>query len=300
MSARSPGTRACCAVVLYRPDPKLLLLQVAGLGGMRLIAFANGPLEPAAAEALSGANLYLIESADNLGLGHGLNAVMAAAETEGFSHVMLLDQDTEPSAAAAIELLGRMLHLEQARGHVALLAPLLTPPNGEGYKPIRYEWRGVQGAGQIREVDFAPTSGSLVSLAAFHAIGPFRDDFFIGGIDVEWGFRAWAVGWASCVAKDIAMPHRWGTPAEADGEPQILRHSPLRNYFYARNVIATARLAHVPIRWRAKSLAVLAAQLILVSLRGRAGTFNMAWRGVTDGLRGRMGAAPKRALAAHE
>ncbi|HEY5796503.1 MAG TPA: rhamnosyltransferase, partial [Bosea sp. (in: a-proteobacteria)] len=162
------------------------------------------------------------------------------------------------------------------------------------YKPIRYEWRGKSRADGLAAVDFAPTSGSLVSVAAYVVIGPFRDDFFIGGIDVEWGFRAWDRGWASYVATDLAVPHRWGEAASQDelGKPQILRHTPIRNYYYARNVIAVARLRHVPLRWRIKSCAGLAAQTGLLALKGPPGSLTPVRAGLSDGFKGRLGPAP--------
>jgi rhamnosyltransferase len=288
-----PEACACFAVVLFMPDAALLMRLVEGIGGARLFAFANGPLAEDAAAAFATANVVIARSPENLGLGHGLNAVMEAADREGFSHVLLLDQDSVPLPGDLDALFGRMRELERDRGKVALLAPILVPPVGETYKPIRYEWHGEDHGVAVRAVDFAPTSGSLVSVAAYREIGRFRDDFFIGGIDVEWGFRAWARGWASLVATDRTMEHRWGEPAPAQRRAQILRHEPVRNYYYARNAVATLKLAHVTLKWRVKSLAILAAQLALLALRGNQDSFRFAWRGVRDGMSGRLGPGPE-------
>lgn len=288
------GERSCAAVVLYRPDPVLLARQVDGLRGVRFFAFANGPLAAEASTALAPADLRLIASPSNVGLGHGLNAVMDAAAEEGFTHVLLLDQDSEPSSDVLAVLTERAQTLARAGEKLAVLAPRLVPPPEGFYKPIRYEWRGRPRGDGLAAVDFTPTSGSLVSVAAYREIGPFRDDFFIAGIDVEWGFRAWGKGWSSLVATDLAMPHRWGEAVSADelGKPQILRHAPVRNYYYARNVIAVARLPHVPQSWRFRSCAALAAQIGLMALRGAPGGLRPIWVGLRDGLAGRLGPAP--------
>lgn len=287
------SARACAAVVLYRPDPALLARQVEGLRGTRFIAFANGPLEAEAAALMAEADLRLIPNPDNVGLGRGLNTVMDAACEEGFTHVLLLDQDSEPTSELLIELAGRMQQLERSGERIAVLAPRLVPP-GEGfYKPIRYEWRGRPRSDGLAAIDFSPTSGSLVNVAAYSEVGPFRDDFFIAGIDVEWGFRAWARGWGSFLATDLVMPHRWGEAVSEEelGKAQILRHTPLRNYYYVRNVIATARLAHVPLRWRLRSCAGLAAQIGLLALNGPPGSLRPVRAGLVDGVRGRLGPA---------
>jgi rhamnosyltransferase len=288
------GARACAAVVLYRPDRGLLARQAEGLRDCPFFAFANGPVAAEAIEALAPTQLRLLSSPENVGLGRGLNAVMEAAAEEGFSHVMLLDQDSEPPAGVLETLTERCLALERRGEKIAVLAPRLVPPPEGFYKPIRYEWRGKPRTDGLAAVDFAPTSGSLVSVAAYLAIGPFRDDFFIAGIDVEWGFRAWDRGWASYVASDLAVPHRWGEAVSQDelGKPQILRHTPIRNYYYARNVIAVARLRHVPLRWRIKSCAGLAAQIGLLVLKGPAGSLTPVRAGLSDGFKDRLGAAP--------
>lgn len=286
--------RPCAGVVLYKPDRALLAKQAEGLCGRPLFVFANGPVDAQAMAALAPADLRLIRSDENVGLGRGLNAVADSACREGFSHIMLLDQDSEPAPDLLDRLTTRSLSLEARGEKVAVLAPLLEPPSEGFYKPIRYERRGRPRDDGLAALDFAPTSGSLLNLAAYAAVGPFREDFFIGGIDVEWGFRAWNRGWASYLATDLTMPHRWGeaaSPTEG-GKPQILRHSRLRNYYYARNVVATAKLPHVPFRWRVKSCIALAGQAGLLALRGQNGALEPVRAGLADGFADRLGQAP--------
>ncbi len=290
----TPNERVCASIVLYKPEPAILAKQVKNLQGITFIAYANGHLEDNARAALAEANLFLIENPINVGLGLGLNAAMAAAIGKGFTHVFLLDQDSEPTLAMLSALAIRMFELEERGEKVAVVAPRLAPPAGEGYKPIRYNWRSTPAAPGLAAVDFAPTSGSLVSLAAYQAIGPFRDDFFIDGIDVEWGFRAWSKNWASLVLTEWEMPHRWGQRAK-DGShavPQILRQSGVRNYYYIRNVIAVARLPFVPLGWRLRSLAILAVQVAALALKGPSGALRAVRLALRDGFRNRLGPAP--------
>ncbi|WP_160937389.1 glycosyltransferase family protein [Teichococcus coralli] len=285
---------SCAAVVLHRPDPEILGRLAAGLRGHRLIAVANGPLAPSARSALGKVDLRLIENERNLGLGVGLNVATRAAAQEGFDHVFLLDQDSEPPQGLIRALTARADALARAGERAAVLAPRLLPPAEGNYRPIRYAWRGRTQVKGLAPVDFAPTSGSLTRLAAYAEIGPFREDFFIAGIDVEWGFRAWSRGWSSFVATDLAMPHRWGEAASPEdaATPQILRHAPVRNYYYARNVVATARLPYVPALWRARSCVSLVAQIGLLALRGSPSSLRPVRAGLRDGVLGRMGPAP--------
>ncbi|MDJ0390568.1 glycosyltransferase [Roseomonas sp. E05] len=288
------ASRSCAAVVLHLPDPEILGRLAAGLRRHRLIAVANGPLAPAARAVLTGLDLRLIENQANLGLAAGLNAATRAAAEEGFDHVLLLDQDSEPPPGLIEALTARADALASAGRPAAVVAPRLLPPDEGNYRPIRYAWRGRAQADELAAVDFAPTSGSLTSLAAYAEIGPFREDFFIAGIDIEWGFRAWDRGWGSYVATDLTMLHRWGEAAspEEAATPQILRHAPVRNYYYTRNLVATARLPYVPALWRARSFMSLAVQIGLLALRGAPSSLRPVRAGLRDGVRGRMGPAP--------
>ena len=78
---------------------------------------------------------------------------------------------------------------------------------------------------------------------------------FIGGIDVEWCYRAWAKGWACAVADDITMEHRWGEDDRGDKVgSQFLRQSPDRLYYYLRNAADGLRLSHMPVRWKRRHI----------------------------------------------
>ena len=283
------------ASVLYRPDALVLeaLLSALSQRSRRLFLFVNGPIE-AEIEPLIHAlpNSSIERSAENVGLGAGLNAVAASAEREGFSHLALFDQDSAPDENLCEALMRRFEGLDQLPHRLAALGPRLAPPAAGGFLPIRV-WRRRPNAGlPAGAVDFLPTSGSLISLAAWRRVGPFRADYFIGGIDVEWGYRCWADGLASVVADDIVMTHRWGH--EGGGEPQILRQNDTRLYYYLRNAADGLRLAHMPARWKARQIATFAVQLplLLASRRCSGGAIRLIRRAFGDGWRGRLGPAP--------
>lgn len=291
----APSSRVPAAVVLYEPDPVLLDAQLTALEGQgrRFILFANGPLPARVEDRLARlASAVVLRSAHNLGLGGGLNAVAARALEEGFRHLFLLDQDSSPASELPEGLRHSLVTAEASGGPpVAALGPLLVPPPGAGYRALRYSWRDESRG----EAIFVPTSGCLLSLAAYDKVGPFRHDYFIGGIDVEWGLRAWRLGYRSLVERDLAMEHRWGH-ADPRGRPQILRASPLRNYYYVRNALDILRSAGGPPGWRLAYAGRLAAQTALL-LASRAGDRRQTRRAVAlalrDGLRGRLGPAPE-------
>jgi rhamnosyltransferase len=286
------------AIVLYNPIVEILgeLLAAINRDNRRLFIFVNGPLAPSAERLLTSLpNVNIERSPENVGLGAGLNAVMTSADREGFQHILLFDQDSTPSGSMASALLDRFVALDRPPHPLAALGPRLTPPKEGNYVPIRY-WRR-QGRNRVSgSVDFLPTSGSLVSLAAWRIVGPFRSDYFIGGIDVEWGYRCWALGFASVVADDIAMTHRWGRedPEGQGGGSQILREDDRRIYYYVRNTADGLGLPYMPFRWKARQTATLVGQvlLVLISKRRAKHSAKLFARAFRDGRQGRLGVAP--------
>jgi len=292
------------ATVLYRPDPAVLdaLLAPLAAAGLRLFIFVNGAVSEAIELRLARlADAHLIRSPDNLGLGAGLNAVVGAAQNEGFGHIVLFDQDSTPDAGLLPKLLDAFQAL-RAPGAVptavapAVLGPLLVAPENEAFLPPWYSRRPETLAAPGIAVDFLPTSGSLLSIAAWRAIGPFRADYFIDGIDVEWCFRAWAKGFSCVLAEELRMVHRWGHVEEAGKRrPQILRQSDLRTYYYLRNAVNGLRLPHLPLRWKARVGFRLAAQsgLLLRDRRFGRATWQLLAKAIGDGWSGRLGPAAR-------
>lgn len=283
------------AIVLFQPEHAILakLLTALDLAQRRIFLFINGPVGPdtdALIAALSNARILRMES--NIGLGAGLNALADTASAEGFSHLLLFDQDSTPEPHMPDALMAHFADRTNNGVRLAMLGPTLTTPSLENYIPIRYAWRDRERG----TVDFLPTSGSLLSLLAWREVGPFRADYFVAGIDVEWGFRAWMHGYTNQVDRSIILQHRWGTAASAKSkwQPQILRQTDVRNYFYVRNGVDCLRLQHIPVGWKLRFALSLAAQIGLVlGFRGRAlSTRRAMWQALADGWAGRLGPLP--------
>ncbi len=296
MSERSPTP---AAVVIFRPDHSQLSALLFGIGvERRIFAFLNGPPDEQTEQILAQfSNLRQICSSQNIGLGAGLNAVMTTAREEGFATLVLFDQDSIPTPDLINQLVERWQELT-AEGHrLAALGPRLGVLSGEGYKAIRYAWRGKNLAPKVAAVDFLPTSGSLVSTQAWETIGPFRADYFIGSIDVEWGFRAWSQGYSSACLLDIEMAHRWGAPVKEPKQswrPQIVRQTDLRTFYYMRNSIDLLCQSYVPLSWRVRCAIRLIGQIgsLLIWRRFDRRVFNVVGRAVWASAKGRLGAAP--------
>ena len=281
-------------IVAFQPNHLLAeLLSTLDRNQRRIFIYLNGGVSPEIESRLGGlSNAHVIRNHENAGLAHGLNVLAAAAEREGLTHLQFFDQDSspEPELPAALTICFN----EALRDFepLAVVAPRLTPPPGEHYQEVRIAWRDRF----RRTVDFAPTSGSILALAAWKDVGPFRADYFIDGIDVEWCLRAWHRGYGTLVFEETSMVHRWGSaiPPTEVWKSQILRQPNDRIYFYVRNAVNNLRSSFIPRIWRLRFALRLFAQLVIL-LSARANTVltrKVVRRAVSDGWNGRLGSFP--------
>lgn len=202
---------------------------------------------------------------------------------------MLFDQDSSPSPGMPGRLTAVLSEARRQFGPVAVVGPRPRPPEpGTDYKfPLLTPRAGSdRDESDLREIAFVISSGSLIDLDAYAEIGPFREDFFIDGIDIEWGFRARARGFHSVMAIREKMPHRLGRGVLPIPLLNVrLTRQPLERIFtYARNQMLMMRLPHVPVWWKARASGSLALHLVVFGLHGRQ-TLAML-RGILAGLRG--------------
>ncbi len=301
LAADCPPLQLAAGIVAFYPDHARLqdLLTALYPQAARVCLFVNGGMgeDQIAASRAACPGLIVIEAPANLGVGEGLNMLALDALVSGATHLWLFDQDSSPTPDLAGRLQALMAAVRKTGAPPALIAPrLLAPANEPAYKPPRVQKRaGVADHAEAWPTQFAATSGSLIDLSAFRAIGPFRADFFIDAIDVEWGLRAWACGYSVWIAKEAVMAHRIGNGVERlAGGLTTPAQSQMRLASYARNVAAILRLGHPPLGWKVKQTAYLAVQMMLLwARRGFAPAFAGAIvRAVQAGLAGRLGPPP--------
>lgn len=302
-AAFPPGTpaRLVAGVTVYRPDAPLLLslLETLAQDDVPTLVHIDGStgtaIDPDLLEALSGRRgLQILQARENVGVARGLNALAACAERAGAERILFFDQDSSPAPGLARDL-GRHMDGLQAKGvAVAAVGPLPVPPAGEITKPPRYRRRaGPKVRGVLGPVDYIITSGSLVDLAAFRAVGHFLEDYRNDAIDIEWSFRAWHCGWEIHVARAVPMPHRIGSGIVGFGPLAFPRQDRKRMATYIRNQSHGMTLRHVPLVWKLRTAFYLPVQA-LVYISASPGKRELLLRflgAARDGFRGRFGGA---------
>ncbi|WP_147077965.1 rhamnosyltransferase [Methylobacterium haplocladii] len=282
-------------VTLFHPKPDHVAVLVAAFAGSvrHVFAYDNGGVSAEIRSVLDrSAGVRVIGQGDNVGVGAALNGLAEAASASGARYLMLLDQDGEPSLELALGLKAAMARLSLMLVPPAMVGPIQRPVAGRK-TPLYPPRRNVAALKGLDPVEFMATSGSLLDLAAFHSVGPFRADYFIDAIDLEWCFRAWSVGLSCWVDRETPMAQCVGSGViRARWLPVTIARQPLfRMETYIRNTVYGWRLAHVPRRWKLIQMAYLPLQIALYWAESgyRAAVLGRLLHAAVNGLRGRLG-----------
>ena len=229
----------CAVIVTYHPDLPIiaplqkLLLQVQGL-----VVVDNGSRVEelnALKNARRESGFHLIENGENLGIAEALNQGVRWAKSQGYSWVLLLDQDSKMREGFVEELFKTWLSHPQ-RDRIASIHPrymhpelgcrALSPPAGDG-SPI-----------------WCLTSGALMPTWIFDKIGWFPSEFFIDWVDIEYCFRIRKAGYLIAESPKAVLLHDPGHSQQVS----VLgfrfwpsHHSAVRRYYMSRNRIVVFR-----------------------------------------------------------
>lgn len=294
------GGLVAIGITLFRPTPEQIARAAARAQAAAgpVLAFENGGVSAADADALAAAGVHLLSGGANLGIAAALNALAEAARGRGAGHLLLLDQDALPAPGMLDALLAARGRLAAQGLPAAVVGP--RPRAGAGHKvPGFLAHPGAARLGSLVPVGFLATSGSLIDLAAFAAVGPFRADYFIDGVDLEWCYRAWARGYGCWMEEGAELFHHVGSGTIRGPLGLAMARQPLfRMATYLRNTVYGLRLPHLPVRWKLRQAAYLPVQIGLYwadsGFRPRV-LLRLA-EALRDGLAGRLG--PPRDLPA--
>lgn len=236
-------TDICSVMVTYRPDAGLTnrIMHLRDQVGKVVVVDNNSEIaELSALKQLSlELGVHLIFNNENLGIGAALNQGVRWATEQGYAWVLTLDQDTVVANDMVSTLASVYEHYPEKQ-KLAIIGSNYTDPNSKRLflRPSQVNhsfWH---------EVKTVITSGSLVSVAAYFTIGPFREEFFIDCIDLEYCLRARSRGFKVVLAPEPLMQHSIGRttmhrlPWKITGTSN---HPPVRRYYMARNHVVLMR-----------------------------------------------------------
>jgi rhamnosyltransferase len=199
---------------------------------------------------------------ENMGIAAAQNAGIRKISEDGYSHVLLLDQDSCPRPEMVKELLVAETKLLESGLDVAAVGPkFIDEKTGSASKAIRHGWMHVKNitvdgtqTGPV-EADYLIASGSLIRMSTVAKVGGMREELFIDWVDIEWGLRARAAGCRCYVVPDAVMAHSIGDNFVHFLGKDINLHNDTRNYYIVRN--ATYLLSEKNMGWRWRSVTIL-------------------------------------------
>lgn len=283
-------------IVTYHPDEARLARLVAAVApDVREVAvFANSEIGTETEARLRSASgmtaLTVLRPGGNRGLGAAYNALVDRALARGDTFLFLLDQDSLPAPGTVRRLAGLHRRLAQAGERPAIVGP---QPVGADGRPMRLSplpGPVPPGLDAVRAA-FVISSGSLLACDTVREVGPFRADFFIDAIDLEWCMRANHRGFSIWAARDVAMDHELGRGVIRLPFGLLLADQPPRRlYTFIRNQLAMLRLPHVPRAHKARTVLAMPIRIVVYLARNRFSpeTRLAIRRGLSDGLRHRL------------
>jgi len=279
-------------VVTYQPDAGASArLGELALQFERVVVIDNHSddedLAPLRTLSNRASNIFLIPNPENVGIAAALNQGCRHALDRGASWVVTFDQDSVPAAdllgCVAAEWAG-----QPQRDRIGLIGVNFRSPSGATLIPAR------SGLADARAVI---TSGSLLNLAAWRDVGPFREDFFIDEVDHEYALRMRRKGWLVKIARRILMEHALGSPRRhslGGWQPVLSHHSALRRYYMVRNRVLLAR-EHLDFDprfvWGQLGRSFRETASVLLFEPEKAAKLRAMAHGLVDGIRGRTGRA---------
>lgn len=302
-----PAARVFGVAVTFRPvvpDTAALLRAVAPQVDGLVVVDNGSPADSVAGlrAACEDVGAELIESGANLGIAAAQNRGVARARALGATDILLLDQDSLPAPDMVSRLRGGLARARAVvpGGAVAAVGPV-TRDERQPDAPLLFhdETWGPRRAplptndGELVPVTFLLASGCLVTGEALDRVGPMNEAWFIDHIDLEWGLRATRAGMAQFgVAGAILHHHLGDATRKLPGRArQVHLHSPVRNYYMARNTLLLVRSGLMRPAWRlgyAAWIVKYAGFYVLLQPPRRERIRELA-AGLRDGLLGRTG-----------
>lgn len=243
----------------------------------------------------------LARQSSNLGLGAAHNLGIAHAREHGFSHVLLMDQDSVP-LTGMVAALSEAAARKAEQGKVAAVgASYINADNGAESFFIRFGWLkfkrqycGRRDSDGCIRADFLISSGSLISIDALDEVGDMDESLFIDHIDTEWFLRARGkrfYAWGVC---DAIMQHGLGEHTHQINlrrQRNVPQHKPFRYYYIFRNSMLLYLRGYPSLLWKWNDLQRLTLIALMFGLfKGpRRENARMMWRGLCDGVRGKTG-----------
>jgi rhamnosyltransferase len=240
-------------------------------------------------------SITLISLKDNLGIAKALNIGIQHAIEQGYVFCLLLDQDSVPETSLISGLLSFLDEYADLE-NVALVAPSYYDKAKQVNAPFiqtgKYLMKTVEATGnKAIQAAYAISSGSVLNLACYNDIGEMKEELFIDFVDIEWCLRARDKGYSVLGLPWLQMEHEIGDETVKFLGKEFMNHSPIRHYYYFRNIFMMLRLSHIPYQLKVFELITIIPKYIIYCLatEKKLQHFKFMTKGIWHGVIGRFG-----------
>lgn len=212
-------------IVTYNPDLGRLCENVDAIAPQveQLLVFDNGSKNYADIERALGDRARVIVSPENLGMAKALNRLAEAAEAGGASDIVMLDQD---SVASGNLVVGEAVYRSNEVGLVCAL------PIDRNHIVESFD------SSLVFEIKRPITSGSMVNLSAWRAVGGYDERLFVDWVDDEFcdnlrkhGYRILRTNGTTILHELGNQEYAWSAPGGDDsGKSHASRAYYRQNY----------------------------------------------------------------------
>ncbi len=229
--------KAGVMIILYNPDLDRLKENLAHIvpqcSHILCIDNASANLEQTKVLLQQYEDIELMENTQNVGVAAALNQGMTYWEEKGLQWVLSLDQDS----VCPMNLMEQLLQHVDLDEKIAIICPKIQN-EGQGIMPSTGVV--VDSNAKLRWIDDVITSGSLMSVEKWRALGGYDEQLFIDFVDVDLCIRIVKQGFRILEDSSVVLEHQIGETFTRKllGKTFIVRnHSPFRKYYIIRNDI---------------------------------------------------------------
>lgn len=291
-------TRTLAVIVTYQPTAHHLQLLAECLSKqVEHIIIIDNCSNNLAFDALKiNANIALQLNNENIGLAAAYNQGIRLAKEQGFTHLILFDQDSMPGHDMLEQLHQALAKKNCTTLQAAAAGPKYIDIKGLSISPfVKIDGfrlnRIACAKNEIVEVDHLISSGCLIDMQALAKIGGFTDDLFIDYVDTEWCLRARYLGLLLLGVGSANMLHSIGEKHYKLLGKTIPIDMPVRLYYKFRNQVWLFKQPWVSWRWRlidgVRIIQLLIAFVFFVP--GKRTNLFFIIKGIKDGVFSRMG-----------
>lgn len=278
----APEARVAAIIVSFQPGESDLRRLVRAIRPQveHIVIIDNGSSSDRAVclDTVEGSVTQIRRLGRNFGIGYAHNVGIRWAEARHCTHVLLLDQDSEPALDMVARLLAAEHELLRREVKLGAVGPVFYDARLErawpfytlcalGVRP-RYCPDGLPDEAGTIACDLLITSGTLIRLPVLEQTGMLREEFFIELVDTEWSLRARFQGFLLFGVCAARMHHTLGDSVLnlPFTRRTVQLYRPQRYYYMFRNAVLLWRLPHAVLPWKINEVKRLLLRVFLLGI----------------------------------